>query len=102
MARGLRRGSTARLANAREAAANETFKCFLRLLDDDILQEFFQPVFRCIRAKLLKSPLGVGVLQRTSILASERLVACVDPRGSAQLALGQEQNVLEAAKQKER
>jgi hypothetical protein len=56
-------------------------------------------VFKRINERILRAKLGAGVIQETSILASNRLGARVDPRGSAQLAVGEEQNVLEAARQ---
>src|SRR5262249_47490528 len=50
--------------------------------------------------KLAKTKnLHVGVLQRTSVLATNRLVARVDPRASAQFALGEEQDILQSIMQ---
>src|SRR6185295_1281631 len=96
---GLRRSARFRFSQANESAVNLTFRKYLEQVSRDLSDIYVKPTFREINEELVKEKLGVGVLQETSILASNRLVARVDPRGSAQLAVGQEQDVLEAARQ---
>ncbi|HEV7889871.1 MAG TPA: secretin N-terminal domain-containing protein [Pyrinomonadaceae bacterium] len=98
-AAGLRRSARFRFSQANESAVNLTFRKYLEQVNRDLTETYVKPAFRDINERMLKEKLGVGVIQETSILASNRLVARVDPRGSAQLAVGEEQNVLEAARQ---
>gem|GEM_PF-1924249 len=94
---GLRRSARFRFSQANESAVNLTFRRYIEQVNRDLTETFVKPTFRNLNEKLLKERLGVGIIQETSILASNRLVARVDPRGSAQLAVGEEKNVLEAA-----
>ncbi|HLK56676.1 MAG TPA: hypothetical protein VKU00_08935, partial [Chthonomonadaceae bacterium] len=95
-ARGFRDAARFRLANAREAALNETLKKYVQAVDDDLQQQFVEPMFDRLRKRLvMEAKVGVGIIQRTSVLASNRLVARVDPSASAQLAVGEEQNILQ-------
>jgi len=94
---GLRRSARFRFSQASESAVNLTFRRYLEQVNRDLTETYVKPTFRALNERLLNEKLGVGVIQETSILASNRLVARVDPRGSAQLAVGQEKNVLEAA-----
>lgn len=96
---GLRRSARFRFSQANESAVNLTFRKYLEQVNRDLTETYVKPAFREINEKMLKKELGVGVIQETSILASNRLVARVDPRGSAQLAVGEERDVLEAARQ---
>jgi hypothetical protein len=96
---GLRRSARFRFSQASESAVNLTFRKYLEQVNRDLTETYVKPTFRDINDLLLREKLGVGVMQETSILASNRLNARVDPRGSAQLAVGQEQDVLEAARQ---
>lgn len=98
-AMGLRRSARYRFSDANESAVNLTFRKFLEQVNRDLDNVYVKPAFRRINERLLKEHLGVGVIQETSILASNRLAARVDPKGSAQLAVGEEQNVLQAAQQ---
>jgi hypothetical protein len=94
---GLRRSARYRFTQANESAVNLTFRRYVEQVNRDLTEAYVKPTFRDLNMTLLNERLGVGVIQETSILASNRLVARVDPRGSAQLAVGQEKNVLEAA-----
>jgi hypothetical protein len=96
---GLRRSSRSRFPQANESAVNLTFRKYLDQMHRDLTEVYVKPTFRRINEMMLKEKLGTGIIQETSILASNRLVARVDPRGSAQLAVGEEQNILEAARQ---
>ena len=96
-ATGLRRSARFRFSQANESAVNLTFRRYIEQVNRDLTETFVKPTFRNLNEKLLQEHLGVGIIQETSILASNRLVARVDPRGSAQLAVGEEKNVLEAA-----
>jgi hypothetical protein len=98
-AMGLRRSARYRFSDANESAVNLTFRKFLEQVNRDLDNVYVKPAFRRINERLLKEHLGVGVIQETSILASNRLAARVDPKGSAQLAVGEEQNILQAAQQ---
>jgi hypothetical protein len=86
-----------RMANARVAAADEMLKEIMIAVEDDLDRLFVHPMLDRLRADITKDKdLQVGVLQRTSILATNRLVARVDPRASAQLAAGEETDILQS------
>jgi hypothetical protein len=90
----------AKSRSAREAAANEMLKQMIVAYEDDLDRHFIRPMIKRIRTKVNGSKgLSVGVVQRTSLLATNRLRARVDPRGSAQLGLGQDQDILGAVTQ---
>lgn len=95
---GYRRSARFRFSQASESAVNLTFRKYLEQVNRDLTDAIIKPTFRRLNERLIKESLGVGVIQETSILASNRFVARVDPRGSAQLAVGEERNALEAAK----
>lgn len=88
-----------RVANAREAAADQMLKEMIIAVEDDLDRLFVQPMLRGLRRDLQNKGIGVGILQRTSVLATNRLLARVEPRASAQLPLGQTTDVLQAAQQ---
>jgi hypothetical protein len=88
-----------RTANAREAAADQMLKEMIIAVEDDLDRVFVQPMLQSLRKDLQRKGIGVGILQRTSVLATNRLLARVEPRASAQLPLGQETDVLQAAQQ---
>ncbi len=88
-----------RVANAREAAADQMLKEMIIAVEDDLDRLFVQPMLRGLRQDLQRKCIGVGILQRTSVLATNRLLARVEPRASAQLPLGQTTDVLQAAQQ---
>lgn len=81
---------------ARVAAADGMLDIFTKAFEDDIDREFVQPMLANLRTKLSKTGIGFGVIQRTSVLATNRLVARVDPRATAELSVGQETNLLQS------
>jgi hypothetical protein len=92
--------SSLRTANAREAAADEMLKLIIIAMEDDLDRLFVQPMLVDLRKDLIsKAGIGVGIIQRTSVLATNRLLARVDPRASAQLPVGQTTDVLQATQQ---
>ena len=90
-----------RTANARVAAADQMLKEMIIAVEDDVERHFVQRMLNRLRQKITRDNIGVGVgvMQRTSMLATNRLVARVDPRASAQLAVGEEQNILQSVQQ---
>jgi hypothetical protein len=85
--------------NARVAAADGLLNEFTKAFEDDLHREFIEPMLERLRAKLRSKGVGVGVIQRTSVLATNRLIARVDPRATAELELGEETNILQAVQQ---
>lgn len=84
-------------SKARVAAADEMLKEMMIAVEDDLDRLFVHPMTVRLRDDLVTIPsLNVGVLQKTSLLATNRLVARVDPRASAQLGLGQETDILQS------
>lgn len=82
-------------ALAREAAINETLKQALKTINDDLDVEFVEPMFDLFRSQIASnSGVAVGIVQRTSILASNRFVARVSPNAAADLEMGNQKNVL--------
>jgi hypothetical protein len=99
-ARALRRPETLVIRHTRLAKLNELLKQMIYAVDKDLRAQIIVPMLSSIRDRLLQTKkIGVGVFQSTSILASNRLVARVDPRGSAQLTIGEETDVLQATVQ---
>lgn len=89
-----------RTANARVAAADQMLKELIIAVEDDVDRHFVQPMIWSLREQVTRGTgVNVGVVQRTSVLATNRLVARVDPRGTAQLAVGEEQNLIQAVQQ---
>lgn len=86
---------------ARIAAADGMLDAFTKAFEDDIDRLYIRPMLSELRDRLGKKDIGVGVgvVQRTSVLATNRISARVDPRASAELAVGEETNLLQAAKQ---
>jgi hypothetical protein len=92
--------SVGRARNARVAALNEMLKKYLQAVNDDLQAQIVQPMLDRLRGQLVnEAKVGVGVIQQTTVLASNRLVARVDPSASANLALGEEVNILQEATQ---
>ena len=92
--------SPLRTANAREAAADQMLKDMIIAMEDDLDRLFVQPMLIDLRKDLIsKAGIGVGIVQRTSVLATNRLLARVDPRASAQLPVGQTTDILQATQQ---
>ena len=90
-----------RTANARVAAADQMLKELIIAVEDDIDRHFVQRMLNRLRKRITRDKIGVGVgvMQRTSMLATNRLLARVDPRASAQLGIGEEQNILQSVQQ---
>jgi hypothetical protein len=68
-------------------------------LEDDLSRLFVQPMIRGLRVRLIAEGVRVGILQRESLLATNRGKARIDPRASAQLAVGEEQDILTGIQQ---
>lgn len=95
-----RRRGILRTANAQVARADMMLKQLIDAVDEDMDRHFIQPMMICLRQNLIKGKgISVGVVNRTSVLATNRLVARVDARSSAQLAIGDTQDALQAAQQ---
>lgn len=80
---------------ARVAAADGMLDVFTKAFEDDIDRNFVQPMLKSLREKLHKTGIGFGVIQRTSVLATNRLVARVDPRATAELSVGETTNIIQ-------
>ena len=90
-----------RRATSRVAAADQMLKEMIIAVEDDLDRHFVQPMMVRLRDGLVKQyrGVGVGIIQRTSVLATNRALARVDASGSAQLALGEETDILEGVQQ---
>lgn len=95
-----KRRNVLRTATGQVARADLMLRQLINAVDEDVDRHFIQPMMVCLREKLSKDKgIGVGIINRTSVLATNRLVARVDARSSAQLAVGDEQDALQAAQQ---
>jgi hypothetical protein len=81
-------------AGPRVAAADEMLKRMMGRLEDDLDQQYIQPMLRDLRRELVNEKLTVGIVQRTSVLATNRLKARVDPKGMYDLSVGEQQDLL--------
>jgi hypothetical protein len=88
-----------RLANAQIAKTDNMVKQLIDAFDEDVNRSIIQPAVYGLRRNLVEQKIGVGIIDRTSVLATNRLIARVDARGSAQLTVGEEQDALLAAQQ---
>src|ERR1700687_5124590 len=86
-------------ATPRVAAADEMLKEFIIAVEDDLAREFVQPMITRLRTRLMRTGASVGVVQRESMLATNRGVARIDPRASAQLAVGDQEDILTGIQQ---
>ena len=87
-------------ANARVARVDFMLKQMIDAVDEDLNRHFIQPALIALRTKLIEGKgISVGIVNRTSMLSTNRLSARVDGRGSAQLAVGAEQDVLQGIQQ---
>jgi hypothetical protein len=76
---------------ARVAAADEMIKRIIIAVEDDIDRLYIQPMLYRLRNRFLnESKVNVGVIQRESMLATNRMAARIDPSASAQLQVGEE------------
>ena len=80
--------------NAETAKANEYLKSFSKALQDEFDEYFVDPMLRRLQARLSDKGLGVGVIQRDRLLTTNRRVARIDPKASAELSIGQTEDVL--------
>jgi hypothetical protein len=95
-----KRRNVLRTATGQVARADLMLRQLINAVDDDVDRHFVQPMMICLRERLSRDKgIGLGVINRTSVLATNRLVARVDARSSAQLAVGEEQDALQAAQQ---
>ncbi len=78
----------------RVAAADEMLKRIVIRMEDDLDQLYVQPMLRDLRSELVSQGLTVGIVQRTSVLATNRLKARVDPKGMYDLGVGEQQDLL--------
>src|SRR5207253_1145052 len=75
---------------------NETIKRALKAVDEDMQQMFIDPMLERVRLAVSAEGVSVSVFQRTQIIASNRLVAKVDPTASSTLNLAaKETNALD-------
>jgi hypothetical protein len=81
-------------AGPRVAAADEMLKGMMGRLEDDLDREYIQIMLKNVRRELVKQGLTVGIVQRTSVLATNRLKARVDPKGMYDLSVGEQQDLL--------
>jgi hypothetical protein len=88
-----------RLANAQIAKTDNLVKQLIDAFEEDINLDIVQPSIYGLRTNLIGKRVGVGIIARTTVLATNRLIARVDARGSAQLTVGEEQDALLAAQQ---
>lgn len=87
-------------ASPRVAAADEMLKEMIIAIEDDLDRLFIQPMIVRLRKRLTaEKGVRVGILQRESMLATNRGKARIDPRASAQLAVGDEQDILSGVQQ---
>lgn len=90
-----------RKATARVAAADQMLKEMIIAVEDDLDRHFIRPMMQQLRAGLVSKykGIGVGIVQRSSVLATNRGLARIDARGSAQLALGDQIDIIEGVQQ---
>jgi len=93
-----RNNSLAR-ASARVAAADDMLKRFIQVAEGDLEHFFFQPALDKIDETMDKHGLELGVLQRESLLVTNRMVARMDPSASADAELAPGTDFLQAATQ---
>jgi hypothetical protein len=87
-------------ATPREAAADEMLKAMIIAIEDDLDRIFLQPMIQGLRKRLIADTgVNVGIMQRESMLATNRGKARVDPRASAQLAVGEQEDILAGVQQ---
>ena len=86
-------------ATPREAAADDMIKRMVITTEDDFDYFFVQPALEGIRQDVSRKGIEFGSFQRESLLATNRLVARVDPRANADLELPAATNFLDEASQ---
>jgi len=79
---------------ARTAAANQMLKEFMIAVEDDVDREVVTPAINQLQEGLRRTRLRVGILQHTSVLASNRRIARVSPHATAELGLEGARDIL--------
>jgi hypothetical protein len=84
----------------RVAAADQMLKELVIAIEDDLSRLFIQPMIEKLRMRLTsQAGVNVGILQRESLLTTNRGKARIDPRASAQLSVGTETDILSGVQQ---
>ncbi|MCW3051876.1 MAG: smc 2 [Chthonomonadales bacterium] len=86
-------------ATARVAAADDMIKRMIIVVEDDLDYFFISPALEKLRRQVTAQGVELGTLQRESILATNRLIARVDPRATAIANLPAGTDVLNQAQQ---
>lgn len=95
-----RKNNILRTANAKVASTDLMLRQMINEVDSDISVLFVQPMVDCLRRRLVsEGGISVGVVNYTSVLATNRLVARVDARASAQLSVGEETDIVAGLQQ---
>lgn len=82
---------------SREASINQFLRRLMHQYDDGLKEAVVEPMYANL-ARELRGVCGleVGQLQETSLLVTNRLLARVDPKASANLAIEKKQDIVEA------
>lgn len=95
-----KKNNVLRTANAKVASTDLMLRQMINEVDSDISLHFVQPMVDCLRSRLISEHgISVGIVNHTSVLATNRLVARVNARSSAQLSIGEEQDILAGVQQ---
>jgi|GEM_PF-3131445 len=86
-------------SNERIAAADQMLKEMIIAVEDDLDENFIQPMLRRVQREIQGPGIDVGITERTSLLTTNRSIGRVEPKASAQVDLAGETNLIEAAKQ---
>ncbi len=78
------------------ARCNEDLKNIMSRIDETLRNGITEPLLRNLYVKLAKTRgIELGFFQRQSLLVRNRLVGRIDPETSGELAVGEQQNILE-------
>ncbi|MCW3060612.1 MAG: smc 2 [Capsulimonas sp.] len=86
-------------ATPRVAAADDMIKRMIIVAEDDLDHYFVQPALQKVQSLTDNSDVQFGVIQRESLLCTNRLVARVDPSATANPTVPGDDNVLASAQQ---
>jgi hypothetical protein len=86
-------------ATPRVAAADEMLKRFIQVAESDLERFLFEPALDRVTKALDSRGLQLGIIQRESMLVTNRLVARMDPSATGTLELGAGTDLLQAATQ---
>ncbi|BDI31605.1 hypothetical protein CCAX7_36560 [Capsulimonas corticalis] len=86
-------------ATPRVAAADDMIKRMIIVAEDDLDHYFVQPALWQLQYETHISDVQFGVIQRESLLCTNRLVARLDPSATANPQLPADDNVLDSAQQ---